>query len=95
MQCRPCDNGQDTHSHIFVSCPFVRGVTDKVMAKFQYYTQIMDLPQEVRRVAKVAKKKKLVAIAYVALWTELMYDVWNHMCLAMYQEKYLNKNKAV
>lgn len=57
------------------------------MDKLQYDNQIRNLPQEVRRVVKIARKNTIMAKAYVALWSKLMYEVWDQRCIAVYQEQ--------
>lgn len=55
------------------------------MKNFSRDNHASSLDIELQRVAKIYGRKPLIATAYIALWTELIHDVWINRCKVLYQ----------
>lgn len=78
-----------------MKCSFVTSLRPEVMRKFSRDDPVDELHQQVVRLARIAKKKSLMAQCYVAVWTEMMYEVWRHRCLVMYDGSRPNATQAI
>lgn len=58
---------------------YIKEVRAGVMNNFSYDIKAPLLDQEVVRLAMISRKKYLMAIIYVVVWSELMYEVWQQM----------------
>lgn len=54
------------------------------MSRFRCDEIVRYLPNEVDRVAKIGKKKTVMAMVYVASWSEMMYEIWLRRCMIVY-----------
>lgn len=90
-----CDAHPEDQEHLFLRCNFVMEIRSKVMARFRYDLPAMNLSEEVLRLARIARKRGQMAQCYVAVWTEMVYEVWRLRCIKLYAGGTLDVNQAV
>lgn len=65
------------------------------MKNFAYDGIGTELMEEVLRLSKVARKRRLMSETYIVVITELFYEVWSQRCMKMYQAKTPSADVAV
>lgn len=65
------------------------------MLNFKHDGGCNELIVELKKVARIAKKKSLMASTYIFVWTKLIYRVWFTRFQANYQDRTPVKDQVI
>lgn len=92
--CQLCNLSQESHEHLFLQCAWTHRLRELVMVGFNEDKVAPTFIEEIARVNRICGKKSSAAKAYVVVWTEMVYEVWQSRCVKVFQAQIKSPEQA-